>query len=228
MTNIFTSSGAKLTLFGGERTASGKLPLITLPSFDESSDIFYKTVSDICSGNAFYLLEIKVDDWNEQLSPWPVSEPQAFSGGGSVFLRHITDDILSEIIKKESTLDTDRMIIIGYSLAGLFSLWSMYNTSVFAAAASCSGSLWYSGFIDYMSSHDIKDKSKIYLSLGSKEEKSRNALFSTIGDKTREAADILKNDPRAAKTELVFNPGGHGTDVEKRIALAMKWCLENT
>ena len=79
-----------------------------------------------------------------------------------------------------------------------------------------------------MSTHMILGKPSVYLSLGSKEEKAKNRFFATIGEKTCEAAALLKNDAHVASVEMVLNPGGHGTDVEKRLALAADWCLEHT
>ncbi|MCR5263580.1 MAG: alpha/beta hydrolase [Clostridiales bacterium] len=195
---------------------------------EDSAVRLYDTVSGVCAGKSFYLLEISVSDWYSQLSPWPASEPGQFSGKGDSFLKLITEDILSRTIADNPDIDRSRIIIIGYSLAGLFSLWTLYKCDIFAAAASCSGSLWYSGFTEYMSTHEILGRPSVYLSLGSKEEKAKNRFFATIGEKTREAAVLLKNDARVVSSEMVLNPGGHGIDVEKRLALAADWCLENT
>ncbi len=39
--------------------------------------------------------------------------------------------------------------IAGYSLAGLFALWAVYQTGLFDRAASVSGSLWFDGFLTF-------------------------------------------------------------------------------
>ena len=44
------------------------------------------------------------------------------------------------------------LYIMGYSLAGLFALWAMYQTDIFAGCATCSGSMWYPGFTEYVNS----------------------------------------------------------------------------
>ena len=57
--------------------------------------------------------------------------------------------------------------IAGYSLAGLFALWSVYQTDLFDWAASISGSLWFDGFLEFMKANTPKVKF-IYFSLGIK------------------------------------------------------------
>ena len=191
------------------------------------SESLYSVLCSECRDRCFYLLEVSVSDWNRQLSPWPASSPHDFAGCGLQFLYLIKDRILIDVLNSGDYSDIKDFAIIGYSLAGLFSLWALYNSDIFSAAASCSGSLWYDGFTDYMASHSVRSRSCVYLSLGAKEEKTKNPVFSTIGNKTQIAADILRNDPNITSSTYVLNPGGHHTDVEKRISSAVKWCLDN-
>ena len=69
----------------------------------------------------------------------------------------------------------------GYSLAGLFSLWAAYQTDVFSGIAAASPSVWFPGFIEYMKEHEIKSET-VYLSLGDREEKTRNSVMSQVGN----------------------------------------------
>ena len=115
-----------------------------------------------------------------------------------------------------------------YSLAGLFALWTAYETDIFSAIASCSGSLWFEQWDEYVLHHQIKHKSNIYLSLGGKEEKTKNPVMARVGDRTRIQERILRNDPKVKQTTLEFNSGGHFADAQKRLAKAVKWLLECT
>ena len=45
--------------------------------------------------------------------------------------------------------------LAGYSLAGLFALYALYQTDVFARAASMSGSFWFEGIMEYVCSHEM-------------------------------------------------------------------------
>ena len=59
---------------------------------------------------------------------------------------------------------------------------SAYQTDVFKGVAAASPSMWFPGFSDYMKEQDIKAKT-VYLSLGDKEEKTRNPVMTTVADK---------------------------------------------
>ena len=107
------------------------------------------------------LVAVSGVDWDSELSPW--AAPRAFrgvsdfAGGGR------------EYLAAERELDTapKTRAIAGYSLAGLFALWSLYNCNLFDAAASISGSLWYDGFIEYVKKTPLPRQPKlVYLSLG--------------------------------------------------------------
>ena len=133
------------------------------------------------------------------------------------------------IPKLEADYGVDREIyLIGYSLAGLFALWTAYETDIFSAIASCSGSLWFEQWDEYVLHHQIKHESNIYLSLGGKEEKTKNPVMARVGDRTRTQEQILRNDPKVKQTTLEFNSGGHFADAQKRLAKAVKWLLECT
>ena len=58
-------------------------------------------------------------------------------------------------------------------MAGLFSLWAAYQTDAFGGVAAASPSIWFPDFLQYMKEHDIRTES-VYLSLGDREEKTRN------------------------------------------------------
>ena len=201
--------------------------MVIMPVFDgDEADGIINEASLCDTGFLFYLLFVSVPDWNRDLSPWKADEPSYFAGGGADYLDFVTGPVLDETMRSAGNIDPARLGIIGYSLAGLFSLWSAYRTDLFKTAASCSGSLWYDGFVGFMRSSGVKRKMSVYLSLGVREERSRNRFFSLIGDRTREALEILKSDNNVEDAVLTMNPGGHGTDAEKRVCEALKWCLE--
>ena len=77
------------------------------------------------TGVDFFLLAIKTQNWNHDLSPWCASAvfgKEHFGNGAA--------ETLNEVLK--SCTDQDKTYIIGgYSLAGLFALWAAYQTNVF-------------------------------------------------------------------------------------------------
>lgn len=188
------------------------------PVDEQDLSVIENEVNEIkrLSKTNFYLLAIKIDKWNDQLSPWPA--PALFGkdnfGEGA---KDTLEEILSLCADKDKTY-----IIGGYSLAGLFALWAAYQTDVFHAVAAASPSIWFLGFVDYMKNSEIK-ADKIYLSLGDKEEKTRNPVMASVGDCIREANVLLQK--KGITTVLEWNQGNHFKDSDIRTAKAFAWVL---
>ena len=165
----------------------------------------------------FCLLAIKVDSWNRDLSPWQA--PAVFGnddfGVGAM-------ETLAGILKL--CQEEDKTYFLGgYSLAALFSLWTAYQTDTFVGIAAASPSMWFPGFVDYMKENTIKC-SNIYLSLGDKEEKTRNVVMAKVGDCIRDMHGWLKE--QGINCILEWNAGGHFREPELRMARAFAWLLE--
>lgn len=164
----------------------------------------------------FLLVAIKVESWNVDLSPWKA--PAVF---GKEDFGDGAKDTLSEVLSLCS--DRSRTYYIGgYSLAGLFALWTSYQSDIFSGVAAASPSIWFPGFIDYMKENEIRTKS-VYLSLGDREEKTRNPVMATVGEKIREAKALL--DEKGVDCTLEWNQGNHFKDADIRTAKAFAWVL---
>ena len=174
----------------------------------------------------FSLAVFDVTDWNAQFSPWPAPAAfgkDSFSGKGNDTLRFLEDELLPEIKSKFQGSET---FLTGYSLAGLFSLWALYKADKFNGAVSCSSSLWFNKWDEYVSTHRIKASSKIYMSLGNREEKTKNKTMAKVGDRTRSQAEILKDDPYVEKLFFEWNEGGHFDEPLKRVAKGIARILD--
>ena len=169
------------------------------------------------SGNDFHLIAVKVDDWNHDLSPWKA--PAVF---GNESFGDGAESTLSEVLKLLSDM-SKTYYIGGYSLAGLFALWAVHQTDLFAGAAAASPSIWFPGFLDYMKEHEIKTRS-IYLSLGDREEKTRNPVMAQVGSCIRSAHTLLEE--RGLRCTLEWNKGNHFKDPDLRTAKAFAWVLD--
>lgn len=166
----------------------------------------------------FSLAVFDVTDWNAQFSPWPAPAAfgkDAFSGKGNDTLRFLENELLPEI---KSKFPRSEVFLTGYSLAGLFSLWALYESDKFNGAVCCSSSLWFDKWDEYASLHRIKSPSTIYMSLGDREEKTKNKVMAKVGDRTRRQAEILKDDPNVEKLFFEWNEGGHFDEPLKRVA----------
>ena len=164
----------------------------------------------------FHVTAFLVDDWNRDLSPWQA--PAVF---GKEDFGDGARQTLQEILKYCEE-DSRKYYIGGYSLAGLFSLWAVCQTDRFCGAAAASPSVWFPGFTDYLRDHRVQSKS-VYLSLGNKEERSRNAVMAAVVDRIRETYEILRN--QEIPCTLEWNEGNHFRDSELRTAKAFSWVL---
>ncbi|MDY3707381.1 MAG: alpha/beta hydrolase-fold protein [Treponema berlinense] len=186
-------------------------------SHGETAESLFDEVKAL-TNNDFSLAVFDVTDWNAQFSPWTapaVFGKDSFSGKGNDTLRFLEDEFLPEI---KSKFPKSEVFLTGYSLAGLFSLWALYETDKFNGAVCCSSSLWFDKWDEYASLHRIKSPSTIYMSLGDREEKTKNKVMSKVGDRTRRQAEILKEDPNVEKLYFEWNEGGHFVEPLKRVA----------
>lgn len=168
----------------------------------------------------FSLVAVKVNNWNDELSPWEapaVFGKQNFGGGAGETLRYITDELLPKIKKDYGITDDTKFIIGGYSLAALFALWCGYNTDMFYGVAAASPSVWFNGWIDYGKANGFRAE-KVYLSLGDKEEKTRNQTMATVGENIKKQEQIFKE--KNIPCTLEWNEGNHFKDSELRTAKA--------
>ncbi len=165
----------------------------------------------------FCLFALKVQNWNTGLSPW--AAPAVF---GKEDFGDRAGDTLAEVLKY--TDDQSKTYYLGgYSLAGLFALWAAYQTDVFKGVAAASPSVWFPGFVDFMREHEIRTGS-VYLSLGDKEEKARNPVMATVGDRIREAHGLLRE--QGINTILEWNQGNHFKNAGSRTARAFAWLMK--
>ena len=201
-------------------------PLIILNSFGDE----WKHIAgalDSLGVTSYSMLAVTGSEWNKDLSPWGADavfkgDPD-FTGGADDYLKRLTEEIIPETIK-EHGLRPSVTYIAGYSMAGLFALYSLYKTGMFDGAASCSGSLWFPGFKEYVFENDlIASPSKIYMSLGDREAKTKNKVMATVEDNTKAIYERY----RSSGTDVLFemNQGGHFTDPALRTAKGIAFLI---
>ncbi len=215
-TDKFTAEGKEVILYHAEAAGS---PLVIFNSFGDEGEAVWKAARQL-SDKDFNLVSISIPDWNRDMSPWqcPPITPQdtPYTGGADAHLKLILEEILPEALKRVGGTPA-RISIAGYSLAGLFALYALYQTDVFTRAASMSGSLWFPDFRDFVVSHEMKAKpEKVYISLGNKEAKTRNPYLRTVQENTEAVVEYY----RAAGIDVTWemNPGNHFRDAELRSA----------
>ncbi len=169
------------------------------------------------------LICLGVARWNAALSPWPAPPlrgGEAFTGGGPGTLAFLTQSLLPQL--DEALGPGAEYLLAGYSLAGLFALWACYICDRFAGVAAVSPSLWFPGWTEFAAQRRPLTRA-VYLSLGDREEKTRDMLLSTVGDAVRIQYRFLQRD--AVPSVLEWNPGNHFRDSDKRTARGIDWLL---
>ena len=169
------------------------------------------------AGDDFFLVAFKVEDWRYDLSPWKT--PAVFGDGD---FGDGAGKTLSMVLGEMN--DPEKKYSIGgYSLSGLFALWAAYQTDRFEGVAAASPSIWFPGFVEYMKENPIR-AAKVYLSLGDREEKTRNPVMASVGDCIRAAYEDLRE--KGVRCTLEWNKGNHYKDADKRTAAAFAWVLK--
>ena len=175
----------------------------------------------------FSLVTFKIEDWNRELTPWemPLLRGKGnFGDGAAETLEFIKNDLIPSLSEYINTENKEiKYILGGYSLAGLFSLWSGYQTDIFEGIAAVSPSVWYKGWIEYVAAGKPLSE-KIYLSLGDTEEKTKHQILSKIGDNIRKQHEILEKSENV-KTVLEWNEGNHFKNPDIRTAKGFLWVM---
>jgi len=203
-----------------------KTPLVITNTFQGNGSSIY---NELCSmtDKKVNLAVISDINWDDEMSPWecpPLSKNDSpCTGGADKYLKKLTDSIIPAI-KKDLGSEPEYIAIAGYSLAGLFAIYSLYKTDIFSRAVSASGSMWFPDFVEYTQKNDFSGKpDKVYFSLGDKEAHTRHKLLGTVEDKTHEIYEQFK--AKGINTIFEMNPGNHFKDADIRLAKGIAWIL---
>lgn len=144
--------GKTVSVFPGAEPES---PVIYLNTFSEEGQQVWDA-AEAAGCPSFSLVAISGLDWNHDMVPW--DSPPAFqraqpcTGGADDYLRLLTSTILPAAERLLAGTPRWRGIA-GYSLAGLFAVYAIYQTDMFSRVGSMSGSLWFPGIKEYVLSH---------------------------------------------------------------------------
>ncbi|MBR3188650.1 MAG: esterase [Lachnospiraceae bacterium] len=180
-------------------------------------------IKELTGGQNFCLKAVRVNSWNTDLSPWPapaVFGDEDFGEGASRTLEILLREIIPEILS-----ENEKIYLGGYSLAGLFALWAGYQTDFFEGIAAASPSIWFPGFTDYMRANTLQ-AGAVYLSLGDREERTKNPFMSQVGNAIRDGYAVLRN--AGINCTLEWNKGNHFKNPDLRTAKAFAWLMTQT
>lgn len=219
----FTTDNKTISIFPCSESES---PVIYLNTFHDESRKVYET-AQATGCPPFTLVAISNLDWNQDMAPWDspaaFKKGEPFTSGADDYLRLLVEEIISRA-EKELPVPPAWRGIAGYSLAGLFALYTIYQTDVFSRVGCMSGSLWFPGFKEYIFSHEPKRQPDcVYFSLGDKEAKTRNPVLKTVQENTEEIQTFYQN--KGIDTVFQLNPGNHFVQGGERTTAGIEWLL---
>ena len=201
-------------------------PLIVVCTMEGDSHVLMDAIQKH-TAKPFSLMTVSIRDWGRELSPWPapavMKGTDDFGGEADHLLMKLTEQWIPEG-KEKTGIEPEYTARAGYSLAGLFALYSMYRTDCFNRVVSASGSLWYPKFSEFTQIEEMKIMpDALYLSLGDKEAKTKHPLMKTVQEKTEAFYTQMKT--KGIPVTLEMNPGNHFTDEPGRLARGIAWII---
>ena len=194
------------------------------------------------------LVNVGVDLWEENFSPW--CAPRVFAKGPNFGdgAQKTLDTLINHVIpwtESELTEPPAYRVLVGYSLAGLFSLWAGVSQQVargcqhdtaphvdapaatFQRIGAVSGSFWFPGLLDYVDQQlrgGAVGLTHAYLSLGDREARTPNPQIMHV----RENAELLASKLESARITSMFelNRGNHFQNIEGRMQKALDWLVK--
>lgn len=182
------------------------------------------------------LVNVGVDLWEENFSPW--CAPRVFAKGPNFGdgAQKTLDTLINQVIpwaESELTDPPAYRMLVGYSLAGLFSLWAGLSQAcitpipTFQRVGAVSGSFWFPGLLDYVDQQlrgGAVSLTHAYLSLGDREARTPNPQIMHV----RENAELLASRLESAGITSMFelNRGNHFQNVEGRMQKALDWLVK--
>ena len=166
-------------------------------------------------------------------TPWPLQAsetmPIDFGGKAEEHLSFITTHVIPFCESEYGfASSTEKRVMGGYSLGGLFSLYAAVNTDLFGTVLSCSSSLWYPDFLDYLKEHPFKAAHpKLYMSVGDQEGTTATNLTADQTFNTIALKDFYEPKFQAGDFKFTLEEGNHGNDISGRAWRAIEWVEEN-
>ena len=200
------------------------------------------------------LVSVGVDLWEENFSPW--CAPRVFAKGPNFGdgAQKTLDILINQVVlwaESDLTEPPAYRALVGYSLAGLFSLWAGVSPQLSDAAApqvargvargsqldapattfqrigAVSGSFWFPGLLDYVDQQlngGAVGLTHAYLSLGDREARTPNPQIMHVRENAELLASKLENAGITSTFEL--NRGNHFQNVKGRMQKALDWLVK--
>ena len=197
-------------------------PLVVFNTFEGEGAPVCEAVRAVTRED-FTLAAVSGLKWDDDMTPWPIPPiakgADPCGGKADEWLEELTGAVMPAV-RAELAGEPVYTALAGYSLGGLFAVYALYRTDVFA-----SGSMWYPGFLEYVRTHEpLRRPDFVSLSLGDREANTRNPVMKPVEENTRQLETWFRDMGVATAFEL--NPGGHFRDADARMGRAIARMLE--
>ena len=176
---------------------------------------------------------LNANNRTDDYTPWPLqaseSMPMDFGGKAAEHLSFFATHVIPFCESKYAFASSEeKRVIGGYSLGGLFSLYAAVNTNLFGTALSCSSSLWFPDFLDYLKEHPFKAAHpKLYMSVGDQEGTTATNLTADQTLNTIALKDFYEPKFQPGDFKFTLEVGNHGNNISGRAWRAIEWVEEN-
>lgn len=184
-------------------------------------------IRNLTNGMSFVMAAFETGNSNFDLSPWnapPVFGKGADFGNGAAHTLSLLENAIPEIAKAAEIDEKVRLILGGYSLAGLFALWAGYRSGKFDGITASSPSVWFPNWDKFIENESMKAE-RVYLSLGDKEHKSKNPVFASVQQRIELQHGSLVSQLGETNCTLEMNEGNHFKDPSLRLAKGFAWVM---
>ena len=195
--------------------------------YDEFIEEQLTHIKSLTNGMHFVMAAVETGNSNFDLSPWnapPVFGKGGDFGNGAAQTLSMIENAIPEIEKAAETDEKARLILGGYSLAGLFALWAGYRSNKFDGITASSPSVWFPNWDKFIENERMNAK-RVYLSLGDKEHKSKNPVFASVQQRIELQHRSLVLQLGKMGCTLEMNEGNHFKDPSLRLAKGFAWVM---
>ena len=180
--------------------------------------------------NEFIWIGIYSEKRIHEYTPWPapalVSKFDNFGGEGKGYIEFVVNEIKTYIDSNYNTkTDAKNTWIMGYSLGGLISVYSVYVTNAFGKIASICGSFWYKDMVKWIEENDMLNRDfQLYIHYGKKEGEGKKTLQRDAVMCVEKVIEIFRDKLSYTEELKISNDdGGHHHYVEERYINAIYW-----
>lgn len=168
----------------------------------------------------------------DEYTPWAAKSNHErfhdFEGQADKYLDFLTND-LQEYIEKEfrvSNNKSDRKIM-GHSLGGLVSLYSVFKNNNYGKIASICASQWYRGWIQFIEEENlINDKFKLIIIAGKKEGQGKVTIQKDTPKFSNMSYEIFKKRIGEENVDMVWDDYDHHENILNRHKIALEFLLK--